>query len=93
MIDDVSAKIKGEAYEGLIAFAEFTEGIDFILGKPHILGHLVDKLLEEKAPLILLKTVILLKVLLQGEEGTPKALKTEIISRLMALISHSNSDV
>ena len=27
---------------------------------------------------------------MQGEEGTPKALSTEIISRLMNLIGHKN---
>lgn len=51
---------------------------------------LVDKLIEEKVPEILLKAIVLLKILMQGEEGTPKALKTEIISRLMNLISHKN---
>jgi hypothetical protein len=84
------SNIKLEAYEGLIEFAEFIEGINCILEKPSILTHLVDKLLEEKTPEILLKTVILLKILMQGEEGTPKALKTEIISRLMTLIGHKN---
>lgn len=33
---------------------------------------------------------MLLKVLMQGEEGTPKALSTEIISRLMNLIGHKS---
>lgn len=54
---------------------------------------LVDKLLEEKTPEILLRTVNLLKVLMQGEEGTPKALKTEAISRLMGLLPSSGPDV
>jgi hypothetical protein len=53
----------------------------------------VDKLLEEKTPEILLRTIILLKNLMQGEDGTPKALKTEIINRLMALIGHANPKV
>lgn len=30
---------------------------------------------------------------MQGEEGTEKALKTEIISRLMSLIGHTNEKV
>jgi hypothetical protein len=29
--------------------------------------------------------------LMQGEEGTPKALKTEIIARLMNILGTSNS--
>jgi hypothetical protein len=33
-------------------------------------------LLEEKTLEILLRTVILMKVLMQGEHGTPKVLKT-----------------
>jgi hypothetical protein len=49
--------------------------------------------LEEKTPEILLRTVELLRVLMQGEEGTPKALKTEAISRLMGLLPHSNQEV
>lgn len=93
LIHDPTSRIKAEAYDGLIEFAEFTEGINCILEKHHILNHLVDKLLEEKTPDILLRTVILLKILMQGEEGTPKALKTEIISRLMALIGHHNHEI
>ena len=61
--------------------------------KNGILTDLVDKLLEEKVNGILLKVVILLKILMQGEDGTPKALKTEIIGRLMALICHEHSSV
>jgi hypothetical protein len=30
---------------------------------------------------------------MQGEEGTPKALKTEIIARLMNILESSNSQV
>lgn len=30
---------------------------------------------------------------MQGEEGTEKALKTEIVSRLMSLIGHTNEKV
>jgi hypothetical protein len=63
------------------------------LEKGSILVQLVDKLVEEKTPEILLLAVELLKILMQGEEGTPRALKTEIISRLMALISHPNEQV
>ena len=58
--------MKSEVYEGLIDFAEFTEGIDCILDKDKILIDLVDKLIEEKVPEILLKTIVLLKILMQG---------------------------
>lgn len=58
--------MKNEVYEGLIDFAEFTEGIDCILDKDKILIDLVDKLIEEKVPEILLKTIVLLKILMQG---------------------------
>jgi hypothetical protein len=34
-----------------------------------------------------------MKMLMQGEEGTPKALKTDVISRLMSLIGHQNPSV
>lgn len=61
--------------------------------KNTILTDLVDKLIEEKSSNILLKAIILLKILMQGEEGTPKALKTEIISRLMGLIGNENESV
>lgn len=61
--------------------------------KNTILTDLVDKLIEEKSSNILLKAIILLKILMQGEEGTPKALKTEIISRLMGIIGNENESV
>jgi hypothetical protein len=64
-----------------------------VLEKNSILTDLVDKLIEEKTSNILLKAIIMLKILMQGEEGTPKALKTEIISRLMSLISHEDENV
>lgn len=88
LIHDELPTVKSEIYEGLIDFSEYTEGIEFVLSKESILNELVDKLIEEKVSTILLKAIILLKVLMQGEAGTPKALKTEIILRLMALISH-----
>lgn len=37
--------------------------------------------------------VKLLKILMQGEQGTPNALKTEIISRLMNLIENPSEEV
>jgi hypothetical protein len=58
--------VKSEVYEGLIDFAEFTEGIECILNKDKILVDLVDKLIEEKVPEILLKAIILLKIIMQG---------------------------
>ena len=54
---------------------------------------MVDKLIEEKVPEILLKAIVLLKTLMQGEQGTPKALSTEIIGRLMNLISYKNPSI
>lgn len=93
LIHDPLSIIKLEAYEALISLAEFTEGINCILDKPQILTQLVDKLLEEKTPEILLRTVGLLRVLMQGEEGTPKALKTEAVSRLMGLLPTSGQEV
>ena len=93
LIHDELSTVKSEVYEGLIDFSEYTEGIEFVLSKESILNELVDKLIEEKVSTILLKAIILLKVLMQGEAGTPKALKTEIILRLMALIGHDNEKV
>ena len=93
LIHDELPTVKSEVYEGLIDFSEYTEGIEFVLSKESILNELVDKLIEEKVSTILLKAIILLKVLMQGEAGTPKALKTEIILRLMALIGHDNEKV
>lgn len=93
LIHDGLSMIKLEAYEGLIELAEFTDGIDCILAKPQILTQLVDKLLEEKTLEILLRTVQLLRVLMQGETGTPRALKTEAVSRLMGLLPHSSQEV
>ena len=85
--------IRGHTYDGLISFAEFTEGIEDILAKGSVLVELVDKLVSEKTPEVLVKTVELLKMLMQGEEGTPLALKTEIISRLMGLLPHPKHEV
>lgn len=42
---DPLAPIKAEAYDGLIHFAEYTEGITCILSKDKILVQLVDKLI------------------------------------------------
>ena len=93
LIHDSSVPIRSETYNGLIAFCEFTEGIQEVLSKGGILTDLVDQLVAEKTPEILVKTVELLKILMQGEEGTPLALKTEIISRLMGLIEHVKEEV
>lgn len=90
LIQDELPTIKSEVYDGLINFVEYTEGIEHVIDKNTILVDLVDKLIEEKVASILLKAVILLKILMEGEDGTPKALKTEIILRLMALIGHAN---
>ena len=76
MIDDDDKEVRQSATEGLISFAEFTEGIDVILDKKKILPHLVNKLIEEKIVHILENIVILLKNLMQGEIGTVKALET-----------------
>jgi hypothetical protein len=63
------------------------------LAKNSILTDLVDKLVEEKVPGILCKAIELLANLMQGEEGIPKALKTEVISRLMNILDLSNPQV
>ena len=47
---------------------------------------MVDKLIEEKDLAILQKVLVLTKNLLYGEQGTPQALKTAIISRLVPLL-------
>lgn len=50
LIHDPLAQVKAEAYDGLICFAEYTEGISCMLSKEKILVQLVDKLVEEKVP-------------------------------------------
>ena len=45
MIDNPEQTVRKAATEGLLNFAEFTEGIDTILEKEKILPHLVDKLI------------------------------------------------
>ena len=50
LIHDETVKIRSETYDGLIEFAEFTEGIEEMLAKGGILTDLVDKLIAEKKP-------------------------------------------
>ena len=76
----------------MLNFTEFIDGIEHFLEKT-ILFSLIDKLIEEKAEEILLKVLILIKVLLYGKLGTPKALTTQIISRLTSLLQHQNCRV
>jgi len=87
LINDPLENIRADAYDGLLLFGEETDGTNCLLESHKILPHLVDKLIEEKAEKILNRTVQLLRLLMQRESGTPKALETEIISRLMNLIS------
>ena len=66
LIHDSSIPIRSQTYDGLICFCEFTEGIQEVLSKGGILTDLVDQLVAEKTPDILVKTVELLKILMQG---------------------------
>lgn len=45
LIHDELPIVKSEVYDGLIDFAEYTEGIEHILEKNSILTDLVDKLI------------------------------------------------
>ena len=76
MIHDSEKLIRFSATKGLINFAEFTEGIDVLLESNKILKDLVDKLISEKNEEVLNNIVKLLKIIMQGEQGTPKALQT-----------------
>lgn len=76
MIHDSEKSIRFSATKGLINFAEFTEGIDVLLESNKILKDLVDKLISEKNEEVLNNIVKLLKIIMQGEQGTPKALQT-----------------
>ena len=93
MLYDEKNYIRLSAIVGLINFGEFTEGIDHLLESERILKDLVGKLIEEKDEEVLGNVVKLLKMLMQGEEGTPKALQTEIISRLINLVEHNSDNV
>ena len=76
MLYDEKSYIRLSAIVGLTNFGEFTEGIDHLLESERILKDLVGKLIEEKDEEVLGNVVKLLKMLMQGEEGTPKALQT-----------------
>ena len=75
MIHDSEKSIRFSATKGLINFAEFTEGIDVLLESNKILKDLVDKLISEKNEEVLNNIVKLLKIIMQGEQGTPKVLQ------------------
>ena len=51
---------------------------------------LVDKILEEKEQVLLIKVLDILKLLLEGEGGTDSFLGTPGIARLKGLLQHSN---
>jgi len=69
LFNDQVVEIRANSYKAMIAIAEFTYGVDSIIGF-NIIPILVDKLIDEKNENILILILQLLKVLNEGE-GAP----------------------
>ena len=66
LFDDEIINIRANGYKIMINVAEFTYGIDAIINF-NIIPVLVDKLVQEKEPSILILILTLLKILNEGE--------------------------
>ena len=89
LINDKVEAIRLNSYNALLNLTETVTERQAVL-ETNLVEQLVDKLLEEKVPRILLKTLKMLNQLLYGEGGTEQALKTECIKRLLGLLNHQS---
>lgn len=89
LINDKLEAIRLNSYNALLNLTATVTEMDAVL-QTNLVEQLVDKLLEEKSPSVLLKTLKMLNQLLYGEGGTQQALKTECIKRLLGVHNHAN---
>ena len=81
LFNDPVTQIRNNAYVCLINLAKFTFGMQAIIDAD-ILRVLVDKLVEEKEPEILILILELMELLLHGDMATPFVLNTPVLDRL-----------
>lgn len=81
LFNDPVTQIRDNAYVCLINLAQFTFGMQAIIDAD-ILRVLVDKLVQEKEPEILILILELMEQLLHGDMATPFVLNTPVLERL-----------
>jgi len=92
LINDNVVKIRENGYNVLLNTANNHYGCLYLI-ENELVPILVDKILEEKVQYLLIKTLDILKLLLEGEGGTDSFLETPGIKRLKGLLTHDNPEI